>query len=118
MSNVGLPFFEMSDPIDIGIELQWFGIIVALGVLLGASLSRRYGDRHGIDDDDMRGMTAWVVVSGFLGAHLFDALVYEWDKTAEEPIRIIKLWEGISSYGGFIGGAFGWWFFQWWKRLE
>lgn len=115
----GLPFFELGHitvPV-VGLKLQWFGILVATGVLTGAHLGRKYGDRYRIDDEDLRGMTAWVVVSGFIGAHVFDVLAYQREKMADDPLLIIKLWEGISSYGGFIGGAIGWWLFTWWKRL-
>jgi len=115
----GIPFFELGhiEIPGVGLKLQWFGILVATGVLIGAHLGRKYGDRYRIDDEDLRGMTAWVVVSGFVGAHVFDVLAYQRDKMADDPLLILKLWEGISSYGGFIGGAIGWWAFQWWKRL-
>ena len=102
----------------IGIDLQWFGIIVATGLLIGAGIMRRYGERHGIDDDDLRGMTAWVCIAGFAGAHWFDVLFYQNDATARDPWLIVEFWKGISSYGGFIGGALGWVVFQWWKRLQ
>ncbi len=115
----GVPFFELGHITipGVGLKLQWFGILVASGVLIGVHVARKYGDRYKIDDEDLRGMTAWVVVSGFVGAHVFDVLAYQREKMAEDPLLLIKLWEGISSYGGFIGGALGWWAFQWWKRL-
>ena len=113
----GVPFFELGH-IDVGIPLQWFGILVASGVLLGVHIARKYADKFAIDDDDMRGMTAWVVVSGFIGAHVFDVLAYQQEALAKDPLLLIKLWKGISSYGGFIGGAIGWWIFQSWKRLQ
>lgn len=113
-----LPFFELGS-IDLGpLELQWFGILVATGVLLGAGLARRYGDKFAILDDDIRGMTGWTVVCGFIGAHVFDVLAYQQDDLQRDPLLLLKLWKGISSYGGFIGGAIGWWIFQWWKRLQ
>lgn len=113
----GVPFFELGH-IDVGIPLQWFGILVASGVLLGVHIARKYADKFAIDDDDMRGMTAWVVVSGFIGAHVFDVLAYQQEALAKDPLLLIKLWKGISSYGGFIGGAIGWWAFHSWKRLQ
>lgn len=115
----GLPFFELGVLFDAGpISLQWFGLIVASGVLLGASLARKYAERRGVHDDDMRAVTAWVVVTGFIGAHVFDVVAYEWDRLEKDPLLLLRLWEGISSYGGFIGGALGWSFYVWWKRLS
>ncbi len=119
-----LPYFHLGS-IDTGVvPIQAFGILVAAGVLIGASLLRRYAEWHGVSDEDIRGLTAWVTVSGFLGAHLFDVLAYQWDNLAtpgtlhyEGPILLLKVWSGISSYGGFIGGAGGFAFYVWWKRL-
>ncbi len=112
----GLPFFSLPT-LDIGIPLQPFGIIVATGVLIGAEILRRFGFRYNIDDEDIRSLTMWVIVTGFIGAHVLDILMYEQDRlSAEGPILLLKMWDGISSYGGFVGGACGYLFWVWWKR--
>ncbi len=116
-STTGLPFFHLGG-LDLGpIPIQWFGMIVAAGVLIGASLLRRYAEWHGVSDDHIRGLTGWVTVSGFLGAHWFDSLFYEWDRLSNDPLLFFKVWDGISSYGGFVGGAVGFALYVWWKRL-
>lgn len=102
----GLPYITVP-PIDIGIELQPFGILVATGVLVGAWLLRRYGEKINLNDDHMRGLIMWVLVGGFIGAHVFDVLAYQWDRLLEDPLLLVKVWAGISSYGGFIGGFLG-----------
>lgn len=106
-----IPFLRPGS-IDIGpLELQPFGILVALGVVLGAHLMRRWGETHDLDDDHIRSLVGWLVVCGFIGAHLFDVLAYQNDKLADDPILLLKIWAGISSYGGFIGGAFGFFYY-------
>ena len=52
-----LPFFRLGQ-LDVGIPIQAFGVIVAIGVLIGAGLLRRYAEWHGIEDDHIRGLTA------------------------------------------------------------
>jgi phosphatidylglycerol---prolipoprotein diacylglyceryl transferase len=137
-----LPYFHLG-AIDTGIiPIQSFGILVALGVLIGAALLRRYAEWHGVSDDHIRGLLTWVMVAGFLGAHWFDVIAYQWDKLdepwhwwpAHEIIQPpsqaggaqihdgflwlpLRLWDGISSYGGFIGGSIGFAIYVWWKRL-
>lgn len=112
-ATTGVPFFQLG---SIG-PIQSFGIIVAAGVLIGAALLRRYAEWHGVSDDDIRGITGWITVTGFLGAHLFDVLAYQWDELMKDPVLLVKLWSGISSYGGFLGGALGFAIYVWWKRL-
>lgn len=130
--TTGVPFFQLG---SIG-PIQSFGIIVAAGVLIGAALLRRYAEWHGVDDDHIRGLLGWITICGFIGAHEFDMIAYQWDKIgvpvnavppgwwflpdgiwfANWPLPI-RFWDGISSYGGFIGGALGFAIYVWWKRL-
>jgi phosphatidylglycerol---prolipoprotein diacylglyceryl transferase len=112
-----IPFFRLGE-LDVGIPIQSFGVIVAVGVLVGAGLLRRYAEWHGVSDEHIRGVTGWVTVTGFIGAHLFDTLAYRWDEMVKDPIILVKIWTGISSYGGFLGGAFGFFFYVWWKKLN
>lgn len=112
--TVGIPFFQLG---SLG-PIQSFGIIVAIGVLVGAALLRRYAEWHGVKDENIRHLLGWVTVTGFIGAHVFDVIAYQWDAFMADPVLIIKIWAGISSYGGFIGGAMGFAFYVWWKRLD
>jgi len=112
-----LPYFHLGS-LDVGVPIQAFGVIVAIGVLIGAGVLRRYAEWHGVSDDHIRGITGWVTVTGFIGAHVFDVLFYQWKDLEQNPILILQIWKGISSYGGFLGGAIGWWIYVWWKRLD
>lgn len=125
LAAVALPFLKPPPPIDIGVPIQVFGMIVAAGVLIGAAILRRYAEWHGVSDEHIRGLTGWIMVAGFIGAHEFDVLAYQFDRLSEPfdiwppshwPL-VIRFWDGISSYGGFIGGAVGFALYVWWKRL-
>lgn len=110
-SLASLPYFTLPN-IDLGpVSLHSFGILVAIGVLFGAWIGRLRGKQLGIDENEIRVLTGYLLVVGFLGAHLFDVFFYQWDKMLEDPILILKIWDGISSYGGFVGAAIGFWLF-------
>ena len=76
-STTGIPFFQLG-ALDIGIPIQSFGVIVAGGVLIGAWILRRYAEWHKVGDDTIRGLTGWITITGFIGAHVFDVLAYQW----------------------------------------
>jgi phosphatidylglycerol:prolipoprotein diacylglycerol transferase len=135
LAAAGLPYFHIG-ALDIGIPIQGFGMIVAAGVLIGATPLRRYAEWHGVSDDHIRGLLTWVIVAGFLGAHEFDVLAYQFDRIGDATMvqpagwwflpaglwpsnwpLVLRIWDGISSYGGFIGGAIGFAIYVWWKRL-
>ncbi len=106
MASAGFPYVHVG-ALHVGVPIQPFGVIVATGVLVGSSLLQRYGKRRGIEESALRGLTTWIVISGFLGAHLFDVIAYQPDELVRRPWVLLELWDGISSYGGFIGGAIG-----------
>src|SRR5262249_27702406 len=110
-------YFHLGKIEFIPLPIQWFGVIVAIGVIIGAAILRRYAEWHGVSDETIRGITGWVMIPGFIGAHLFDVIAYQWHDAQDDPILIIERGKGISSYGGFIGGGLGWAFYVWWKRL-
>ncbi len=82
-----------------------FGIIVALGVLYGSHLCTVYQKRKNLNPEHMRQLVFWTVVWGFVGAHVFDALFYQWEEVKADPLLLLKIWAGISSFGGFLGGG-------------
>jgi len=53
----------------------------------------------------------YVILSGFIVAHLYSVLAYFPRETMENPLLLLKIWENISSFGGFAGGLLGLWLF-------
>src|SRR5438874_13122604 len=91
--TAGLPFFHLGS-IDIGLPFspEWFGVIVAIGVLIGAAILRRYAEWHGVFDEHIRGLTGWITVAGFLGAHFLVVIFEHWDRLERDPVVFIQLW--------------------------
>jgi len=54
---------------------------------------------------------SYVVLSGFVVAHLYSVLAYFPREAMEHPLLLLKFWEDISSFGGFAGGLLGLWLF-------
>lgn len=100
-----LPYLHI-DPAWLG-GLEPFGVIIAIGVLFGAEVARRHAERTGLNLEELRRMAFYALVFGFTISHLVDVFLYQpgwWDK---DPLLPVKLWAGISSYGGFLGGVVG-----------
>lgn len=104
--------------IDLGIfELRTFGLMVALGVLLGAWLAARYGEAHGIPRDTTYSLGMRMVVAGVIGSRVTWVLTHLDD--LDSPIDVIAIWEGgLQFSGGFIAAViFGFPVFRHWTRL-
>ncbi len=91
-----------------------FGLLVVTGVVIGHSLVLRLAGEKGIGLDEMRNAAAWAIGAGFVGAHLVDVFVYHPERLAHDgPIALVRIWQGISSYGGFFGALAGVGFYFW-----
>ncbi len=109
--------FELDLPfLDEPFRLRSFGLLVAIGFLVGAHLLQRLARSHG---DDPEGdperysrATMWILFGVFGGARLFYVMVEALGGTPvgrsylENPLRILAFWEGgLVMYGGLIGGV-------------
>jgi phosphatidylglycerol---prolipoprotein diacylglyceryl transferase len=94
--------------LDLGFtKLYAFGALVALAIGVGAALARRRARQEGLDGAVTDRLVGWIVVGGFLGAHLVDRLAYFPADTLAHPLSLVMIWEGLSSFGGLLGAIAG-----------
>ena len=110
-----IPYIHVPD-LKIGpLTLHPFGLLVATGVILGTWLATRRARQRGLDLDKLNSFITWMLVAGFLGGHMLDQLFYHWPEFVKRPWSIFLLYEGLSSFGGFIGAFIG---ITLWKYFE
>lgn len=102
------------DPVAISIgpiKIYWYGIIIALAMLIGISLATKEAQKVGLEEDTMVDMALWAIPIGFIGARLYYVL-FKWDYYIQNPSEIIAIWNGgIAIYGGLIAGGLAvYWF--------
>ncbi|MGZ5970964.1 MAG: prolipoprotein diacylglyceryl transferase [Polyangiales bacterium] len=106
-----LPYIEPR-PIPLGpLSLPPFGMLVASGVLLGSYLGVRHASKIGVSRAKLESFTSYILAFGFILSHVFDVLMYRPRDALRDPMELLRIWNGISSYGGFMGclvGAFVW----------
>ncbi|MES1171719.1 MAG: prolipoprotein diacylglyceryl transferase family protein [Bacteroidota bacterium] len=121
-----LPYFRQPS-LSLGpFTIHAFGVLVACAVLVGVKILHRRAAAQGLEAQDVSRFVSWVLLGGFAGAHLVDRFVYFPADTLAHPISILRFWEGLSSFGGFLGGTAGalWFFHRYaapgtaWKYLE
>jgi phosphatidylglycerol:prolipoprotein diacylglycerol transferase len=115
-----IPYIKVPDlPIltkPIPITLHPFGILVATGVLVGTAITVRRARGIGFDLTKLNQFITWMLVVGFICGHVLDQLFYHWHEVLKDPVSLITLWTGLSSFGGFVGAVIGivlWKFFEW-----
>ena len=90
-------------------SLHTYGLMIALGFLVGMQLSAREALRIDLYknskfDQFVLDLIFGILISSMLGARLLFIIV-EWDKGyAADPFKIFRIWEGgLVFYGGLIG---------------
>jgi phosphatidylglycerol---prolipoprotein diacylglyceryl transferase len=93
------------------IPIQPFGVLVGIAIVLGYSLGRRRARLWGLDPDLCADGEVWTIVVGFVLAHLVSVIFYFPHRILENPLTLLAFWSGLSSFGGFVGGILGCFFF-------
>lgn len=101
------PGFHLFGPVTV----HAFGAIVAVAVLAGWRMAVARARTKGLDSELFQNLLVYVVLSGFVVAHLYSVLAYFPREAMEDPLLLLKFWEDISSFGGFAGGLLGLWLF-------
>ncbi|MEN9787531.1 MAG: hypothetical protein RLZZ299_2795 [Pseudomonadota bacterium] len=111
-----IPYFSQPT-IPIGpLTIHGFGIMVALGFWLGGNLAERKAVAYSGDPaaaERMNRMVGWLVVGTIVGGHLGEILMYEPRVLLTDPMKLLRFWDGLSSFGGFMACVpLAVWFFR------
>jgi phosphatidylglycerol---prolipoprotein diacylglyceryl transferase len=91
-----------------GFRLHAFGLLVAVGFMVGSWLAARRARAVGIDPVAIQDVVfPWILVGGIVGARLWYVVSY-WDRDfAGQPwTEIVAVWRGgLVFYGGLIGAS-------------
>ena len=104
--------------IELGpLSLRTFGLVVAVGVLLGAWLAARYGEEHNIPRDTTYSLAMRMVVVGVIGSRITWVLSHL--DEIDSPVDVIAIWEGgLQFSGGFVFAVIaGYPVYRHWNRL-
>lgn len=107
LPNLTIPSLKIIGPL----QIHPFGVFVGIAVVLGYWLGMGRARKTGLDLKTAADASLWAVVIGFVISHLFWGIFYNYHLVRENPLLLVMVWNGISSYGGFFGGAFGGWLY-------
>ncbi len=98
-----IPYFEFPTYHLGPFTIEIFGVFAALGIYLGARLSAGRAARMGLDPQPLVDWAMWGVIGGILGGHFAHLFLYH-PEELQDPKRIFMVWDGLSSFGGLLGG--------------
>lgn len=89
------------------LNVQFYGVIIAVGLLLAVIYGLKRKQQFGLKEDDILDGVLGIVPFAIICARAYYC-IFSWHEFASNPIRVLYIWEGgIAIYGGVIGAALG-----------
>jgi phosphatidylglycerol:prolipoprotein diacylglycerol transferase len=89
-------------PIFGGLKIYTYGVLVALGFVIGIAWIVREGKIAGIHPDKILDLSFYLILAGLAGSRVL-YIITDWERYAARPVDVFKIWEGgLVYYGGFI----------------
>jgi phosphatidylglycerol:prolipoprotein diacylglycerol transferase len=106
------------------LEIQSFGVLTAIGIIVAVQLAMRAARQQGRDPAPVLDFSVWGVLLGVVVGHLVHVLAYHSDELVfflsdgSFNWSVLRFWEGLSSMGGLLGGILAAvLYFRFWKRI-
>jgi len=96
------------DPILFSIgkfSIHWYGFLMVIGGLLGLTLVWYLAKQFKIRRSLLFDLAFWWAICGLIGGRIYYVL-YAWTFYKDNPIEIIKIWQGGLAVHGVMIGAF------------
>lgn len=103
--NLGIYLTNVPKTIMIGsFGIAIYGVVIAIGMLLGLTLSSKVAARTGQDPDVIWDLGPALLFFSVLGARIY-YVIFMWDMYKDDPLQIFNLrGGGLAIYGGIIAG--------------
>lgn len=88
-----------------GFDIAYYGIIIAIGMLLGVTMALREAKRTGQNEDNYWDYAVLALVLGVIGARIY-YVIFEWEYYKDNVKEIINIRSGgLAIYGGIIAAV-------------
>lgn len=101
-----------------GVEIRWYGVIIACGLLLAVVYAMRRCKRFGFTQDDLIDGLLVTLPIAVIGARIYYC-AFNWSAFADNPISVLYIHQGgIAIYGSIIGAVIGILITAKWKKIN
>ena len=96
-----------------GLPPRWYGLLFALGFLIGSYIMRWIYKLDGRDPEEVERLTLYMVIATIVGARVGHCLFYDPVYYLSNPLKILYIWEGgLASHGAAGALIFSMWMYS------
>ena len=101
-----------------GIDVMWYGILMATGMILGTLIALKEAKRVGIKEDDILDLAIIAIPVGLISARLY-YVIFNWEYYSNNPSQIFNFrGGGMAIHGALIGGILAGYVFSRYKKID
>lgn len=101
-----------------GIDVMWYGVLMATGMILGTLIALKEAKRVGIKEDDVLDLAIIAIPLGLLGARLYYVL-FNLEFYMKDPSQILNFrGGGMAIHGALIAGILTGYIFTKIKKID
>ena len=101
-----------------GIDVMWYGILMAIGMILGTLIALKEAKRVGIKEDNILDLAIIAIPVGLLCARLY-YVIFNWEYYASNPSQVFNFrGGGMAIHGALIGGVLAGYLFSRYKKIN
>ena len=101
-----------------GLDIMWYGILIACGILMAILVSSKEARRLGYQEGQVTDICLFAIPLGIVGARLY-YVDFNWSQYAGDLREIINIrGGGLAIHGGILAGILTVWVFTRIKKLE
>lgn len=100
--------FNPGRVLDLGFfQINYYGLIIAIGLALAAIYGLRRCNQFGFKQDDVVDGALIIIPIAIICTRLYYC-AFQWEHYKDNPISVLYIWEGgLAIYGGVIGAVIG-----------
>ncbi len=88
-----------------GLEIRWYGLLIASAVLIGTVLALKEAKRKGVKEETLIDMFLFAVPAAIIGARAY-YVIFMWDYYSKNPSQILNIrGGGLAIHGVIIAGT-------------
>ena len=101
-----------------GIDVMWYGILMAAGMMTAILIALKESKRVGIDEDDVINIAIIAIPVGLICARIY-YVVFNWSDYAGNFMEMINVrGGGLAIHGGLIGGILAGFLYTKFKKMN
>ena len=101
-----------------GIDVMWYGIFIAIGMMIAVGIAVKESKRVGLKEEDIMDLALFLIPLGVLGARIY-YVIFSWDQYSGNLMDILNIrGGGLAIHGGIIAGILTGFVFSRIKKID